>query len=79
MTTNTKHPESTESLDELLRWAARGKGWAFREYPPQFKTLAGGCQLVVIVPVLWRGHPPQTFTRDQAQRIEFPRGGRKAG
>jgi hypothetical protein len=78
MTMKTKHNESDATLDELLRWAARGKGWAFREYPPQRKTLAGGCELIVVVPVLWRGRiTPRPTT--PCERIEFPRARRKVG
>lgn len=73
-----QHPETTADLATLLRWAKRGRGWAFRERPPQFKRLAGGCVLVVVVPTLWRGVirprqkpecPPIDFAKAKARRV----------
>jgi len=50
----SKQPESTADLATLLKWARRSQGWPLRDYPPQFKRLASGCELIVIVPTLWR-------------------------
>lgn len=61
------HPESKFDLATLLKWSARGQGWAFREYPPQFKRLAGGAELVVVVPTLWR---PRCGPRKRPEHTE---------
>lgn len=73
-----RHPETTADLATLLQWAQRGRGWAFREHPPQFKRLSGDCTLIVVVPCLWRGVirprqkpqcPPIDFAKAKARRV----------
>lgn len=46
--------ESSFTVDELVRLAQKSPGWNMRELPPQRKTLAGGCELVMLPPTLWR-------------------------
>lgn len=42
-------------LAALLNSAKKSPGWNGRFAPPQSVSLDGGCQLVVLVPTLWRG------------------------
>jgi hypothetical protein len=44
----------TTDLENLLALAEKTQGWNFREYPPQYAKLIGGCELIVIPPWLWR-------------------------
>jgi len=45
-----------ESIESIIALAQKNQGWNFREYPPQRAILAGGCELIVLVPTLWRGY-----------------------
>ena len=47
-------PSWARSTGDLLALAQKSQGWAFREYPPQYARLTGGCVLVVVPPWLWR-------------------------
>jgi hypothetical protein len=42
-------------LETLLALAQKTQGWNFRQCPPQRTYLDGGCELIVIAPMLWRG------------------------
>jgi hypothetical protein len=42
------------TVSELIALAQKSPGWNFRDCPPQRITL-GYCELVVLVPTLWRG------------------------
>jgi len=46
---------TNDELQNLLALALKSQGWNFREYPPQRARLHGGCELIVLPPVLWRG------------------------
>lgn len=46
---------TNDELNKFLSIAQRTRGWVFREYPPQRVTLNGGCELIVLPPVLWHG------------------------
>jgi hypothetical protein len=46
---------TNNELENLLTLARRTPGWNFREHPPQRAQLHGGCELIVMPPVLWRG------------------------
>jgi hypothetical protein len=54
MTTKTQKDPSNEELDRLLATAQKTPGWNFREWPP-IRARLGKCELIVIVPILWRG------------------------
>jgi len=45
---------TNDELETLLSIAQRTQGWNFREWPPQHARLAGGCELIVMPPWLWR-------------------------
>jgi len=46
---------AVDHLEALLAGAQKTRGWNNRFLPPQVLTLQGGCQLIVLVPTLWRG------------------------
>jgi hypothetical protein len=44
------------TITELIALAQKSRGWVFRDgWPPQRAQLSATCELIVLVPTLWRG------------------------
>lgn len=61
-----------DELENLIAITKRSRGWNNREYPPQRVALEGGCELIALAPVLWRGFRCNSRPKEPCRLYRMP-------